>query len=365
MSTSRFRPVTQVPMTNVAVVRYKKYGKRFEIAAYRNKVVNWRNGVEKDIDEVLQSDFVFESVSKGISAKAKDLEKVFGSTDHSKCARVILDEGDLQISDRERQAHLDNLFRDIASIIASKCVEPTSNRPYPVSVIERAMKDVHFGAKLNKNAKQQALELIPRLKEVMAIRRSQMRVRFCVPSKVKDDVLDLLRRDDAEIEHENDNKASIFFQLKIDPGTYRKLQECVDKYGAENCALEVLELSIQQDASTGDTHRYVSGQDPEQLREGSSQSNPRHGDSSGGAVGEETKTAAGASSKVVQPTSVGKCNTCGINFENKEQQKAHYRDQWHRFNLKRKMKGVSPIEDAEFRSLTKEELTKEMEKLSV
>lgn len=54
----------QVRLTNVAVVRLNKTGKRFEIACYRNKVVNWRNRVETDIDEVLQIESVFENVSK-------------------------------------------------------------------------------------------------------------------------------------------------------------------------------------------------------------------------------------------------------------------------------------------------------------
>lgn len=35
----------QKRLTNIAVVRYRKHGKRFEIACYKNKVVNWRNGV--------------------------------------------------------------------------------------------------------------------------------------------------------------------------------------------------------------------------------------------------------------------------------------------------------------------------------
>lgn len=51
-------------LTNVAVVRLTKTGKRFEIACYRNKVVNWRNRVETDLDEVLQIESVFENVSK-------------------------------------------------------------------------------------------------------------------------------------------------------------------------------------------------------------------------------------------------------------------------------------------------------------
>ena len=58
-------PTNQKLLTNVAVVRAKKNGKRFEIACYKNKVLSWRQGVEKDIDEVLQSQTVFLNVSKG------------------------------------------------------------------------------------------------------------------------------------------------------------------------------------------------------------------------------------------------------------------------------------------------------------
>lgn len=39
--------------------------------------------------------------------------------------------------------------------LSDKCVNPETKRPYPVSIIEKAMKDVHFSAKPNRNAKQQ------------------------------------------------------------------------------------------------------------------------------------------------------------------------------------------------------------------
>ncbi len=35
-------PTNQKLLTNVAVVRMKKAGKRFEIACYKNKVLSWR-----------------------------------------------------------------------------------------------------------------------------------------------------------------------------------------------------------------------------------------------------------------------------------------------------------------------------------
>lgn len=126
------QPVNQVRLTNVAVVRYKRKGKRFEIACYKNKVVNWRNKVETDIDEVLQIASVFTNVSKGVLAKNTDLLKAFETTDQEQVCRIILDKGELQVSDKERQVASESLYRDIVTIITDKCVNPESNRPYPV-----------------------------------------------------------------------------------------------------------------------------------------------------------------------------------------------------------------------------------------
>ena len=77
---SGFTPINQVRLTNVAYVRLSKKGKRFEIACYRNKVLNWRNKIETDLNEVLQIDNIFTNVSKGMLASAKDLVEAFGTS---------------------------------------------------------------------------------------------------------------------------------------------------------------------------------------------------------------------------------------------------------------------------------------------
>lgn len=134
-------PTNQKILTNVAVVRMKKSGKRFEIACYKNKVLSWRQGVEKDLDEVLQTQTVFLNVSKGQVAKKDDLNKAFGADkDQVEILKEILAKGDLQVSEKERQAQQDALFKDLATKIADKCVNPETKRPYPTSMIEKAMK---------------------------------------------------------------------------------------------------------------------------------------------------------------------------------------------------------------------------------
>ena len=87
--TNIFTPSNRIQLTNVAVVKLKKQGKRFEIACYKNKVISWRNKVDTDIDDVLQSHSVFSNVSKGQLAKKEDLIEVFGTENQTKiCLEV-------------------------------------------------------------------------------------------------------------------------------------------------------------------------------------------------------------------------------------------------------------------------------------
>ncbi len=69
----------------------------------------------------------------------------------------ILAKGELQVSEKERNNQLESMFRDIATIVADKCVNPETKRPYTVGIIERAMKDVHYSVITTRSTKQQVL----------------------------------------------------------------------------------------------------------------------------------------------------------------------------------------------------------------
>lgn len=62
-------------------------------------------------------------------------------------------------------------------------MNPDTKRPYPVGVIERAMKDIHYSVKPSKGSKQQALEVIRLLRDCMSIERARMRLQVQLPAK--------------------------------------------------------------------------------------------------------------------------------------------------------------------------------------
>jgi len=236
-----FTPTNQIRLTNVAIVRMKKAGKRFEIACYKNKVISWRNKVEKDIDEVLQTHTVFINVSKGQVAKKEDLVKSFGSEDMTTICKEILEKGELQISERERQTALDSQVKDVANTIAGLCVDPESKRPYPVSIIEKGLKDIHFSVKPGRSAKQQALEAIPQLKTSIAIERAQMRIRISIYGSQSKSIAEKVENL-GKVEEKTFTQGDLTMTVLIDPGNYRVVDDLVRSETKGKGLLEVLNL---------------------------------------------------------------------------------------------------------------------------
>ncbi|KAI5720956.1 hypothetical protein M8J77_013874 [Diaphorina citri] len=239
-----FTPTNQIRMTNVAIVRMKKAGKRFEIACYKNKVISWRNNIEKDIDEVLQTHTVFTNVSKGQAANKEDLKKAFNTEDQTEICKLILMKGELQISDKERSSQIENQFKDIATIVSEKCINTETKRPFTVSMIDAGLKQIHFSVNVNKNSKQQALEVIPTLKQCMSIERAQMRVRVEVSAGVKDvkKLKEKLVKCATSVENEEWSGGGLLLICLIDPGKYREIDELVRTETRGQGTLELLNL---------------------------------------------------------------------------------------------------------------------------
>lgn len=197
---------------------------------------------EKDIDEVLQTHSVFINVSKGQFAKKDDLLKAFGTDDVTTVCKEILSKGELQVSDKERHSQLDSLFKDIATTVSDKCVNPESNRPYPVSMIEKAMKDIHFSVKPNRNAKQQALDVIPLLKESIPLERASMRIKIVFTGKEAKKLKDKIVKICTTIEEDDWDNGTVTLVGLIDPGQYRIIDDMLREDTKGTGTLELLNL---------------------------------------------------------------------------------------------------------------------------
>jgi len=441
MPSGNHQSAGQKRLTNVAIVRLTRAGKRFEVACYCNKVVNWRNGVETDLTEVLQSEFVFTNVSKGEFAQSKAMKKAFGTDDQEEVCRRIIQEGELQVSDRERQVQYDSTFRDIATIVCAKCINPQNNRPYTISTIQNAMREIHFAVKPGQSAKQQALEVIRRLQEHMGLERAPMKIRIRAESESEAHALETaLKRfqptsesqralaGGMRVEQEGQKQLGRWVvNMLIEPGAFREASQISkDICGGRN-ALEVVQLSVQEEGDAdleeesnrlktlnvndetgtrqqqqqpsvsatalptkqssdssdldlklkdesaeersdglkgggrtkGKSQRKSKGAKRREKEEAAERAQRRQAElersqerARGKKAEQEKELQSGAVTATTTAATTrnkgGKgmmtCNTCRGEFD-----RSHFKSDWHRYNLKLKLEGVTPIGEEEFR----------------
>ena len=110
--------------------------------------------------------------------------------------RLILNKGDVQVSEQERAAQLENTIREVASMVSEKCVNPVNRRPYTMAQIRDGMKSAGFMVHPTRNVKQQFLDCVKLLqkKKVLDIERAKMQL-----------ALILLDNDDHDDNSGNDN----------------------------------------------------------------------------------------------------------------------------------------------------------------
>ena len=118
---------------------------------------------------------------------------------------------------------------DIATVISNKCVNPETKRPYPVSIIEKAMKECHIAVKPNKSSKQQALETIGKLKTNLSIERAMMRMKVVVPIKTANKMRKFLTKQNQNVKIEKEEKdgEEMVITLLASPGLYRDIESTV------------------------------------------------------------------------------------------------------------------------------------------
>lgn len=134
------QPSNRINLTNVSLVRYRKKKSRFELACYKNKLLEYRSGTETDLDNVLQVPTIFLNVSKGAAAPNSELEKCFGKGfDRGQVVKEILEKGEIQVGAGERREERERLEKEVLDLVGGRLVDPVSKRVYTTGMIRKAL----------------------------------------------------------------------------------------------------------------------------------------------------------------------------------------------------------------------------------
>lgn len=154
-------------------------------------------------------------------------------------------QGELQVGEKERNAELSSLWRDIATQVASRCVDPSTKRPYTVGVIEKAMSEIHYSVKTGKTAKSQSLDVIKSIQaaKTLPLERARMRVRITMPAKEGKKCKDKVMPNVEKVEDEEWDGEEWELIATIDPGALKVLNELLEVETKGKARVETLSFA--------------------------------------------------------------------------------------------------------------------------
>jgi ribosome maturation protein SDO1 len=281
------------------------------------------------VDEVLQIARVYKDVEKGEYAKTKDLEKAFGSADQAAVCLEILAKGELQLSEKERNASQDALLKEICTIVADKCINPQSKRPVTVGIVEKALAELHFNANVSKPAKKQALEAIKMLEGKYPIERAPMRLKLVVPCSSKSDVCDKISNIADKVESQDTSAAYHTIIFLVHPEKFRECDAIALEFKSDGGTLEILALTVQEE---GDASIESQVSAASQLHPGGGEAPVQRASAPSPAAGEGLRSATAP----------------GVVFASREDLMRHMKSDWHRHNLRLKSEGKPLLTHADF-----------------
>lgn len=197
---------------------------------------------QEDIDGVLRSHKIFLNVSKRQMAKNTDLMTAFNTDNVNAICKEIMEKGELQVSEKERHSEMDSLFKDIATIISDKYLNPQTKCPYSVSTIEQAMKDINYSVKPYQTVEQQVLEVKSLLKDHIRLEKTNMRIKLVISGKDAKKMKEKIVPYCVTVEEEIWNGAILSLIGIIVPGSLITISDIITKDSKGTGKLDVLNL---------------------------------------------------------------------------------------------------------------------------
>ncbi len=183
-----------VSLDDAVLARLEKGGSRFEILVDPDLVDSWKEDSESiEIGDLLAIEEVWSDARAGDRPTGDSLEKTFGTTEISVCARIILEKGNIQLTTAQRKSLVEEKKRQIINEIATTATDPKTKLPHPRTRIETALDEIRFSVDPFKSIESQVGEAVSALRPVIPLQFITVRLAFMVQAKDYGGVSQMLR----------------------------------------------------------------------------------------------------------------------------------------------------------------------------
>ena len=165
-----------VSLEDAVIARYETGGNRFEILIDPKSAQEYKEGDDIDWEDAIAADGIWTDSAKGDRAPEHLVNDAFESTDLIEIYKIILTEGNIQLTSQQRNEMVDKKRKQIIAHVVANAMNPQTGGPHPPQRIENAIDEARFSIDPMEAIERQVEKLIKSIKPLIPISFEKIRV---------------------------------------------------------------------------------------------------------------------------------------------------------------------------------------------
>ena len=159
-----------VTVDQAIIARLKTHGQNYEILVDCNNALAFREGKSIELHDVLAAMRIFSDAKKGLEASEHAMKEIFGTSDFEEVAKIIIQKGEIQLTQDYREKLREEKRKQIINIIHRNGVDPKTHLPHPPQRIENAFEEAKFHVDEFGSVQEQVQEALKKLRPILPIK---------------------------------------------------------------------------------------------------------------------------------------------------------------------------------------------------
>lgn len=159
----------------LTVARLKKFGQTFELSIDPVKAVQFKQGKLADVHDAVFAEHIYSDAKKGQVAPQNILQKAFQTDDFSHIASIIIKEGELQLTQEQREEERERLRRRLIDLLANNTINPQTGVKHPPERIAAALRQGKISFEEHISLEKQLDRIISLLSSIIPLQKKGMK----------------------------------------------------------------------------------------------------------------------------------------------------------------------------------------------
>ncbi len=171
-----------IDVDRAVIARLNRQGRHFEILVDCDKALEYKQGKDVSLSDILATTQVYFDVKKGEKVSDDDLKAAFETDNVDEAIKMILKKGEIQLTSKYRDEEREKKKKQIIDIVHRNAVDSKTGYPHPLTRIETALGESKFRVDEHKPAEEQVEDALKALRELIPIKFERKEIAVKVPA---------------------------------------------------------------------------------------------------------------------------------------------------------------------------------------